>query len=114
MTTDKTGAQTSVDPADGRYTIAVDGKTVGYAATADRDNQRVFYETKIDDDFGGRGLATILVREALEATRADGKRVVPVCSMVAGVIDKNSSEFDDIADPVTPDIEQWAQTLPKG
>lgn len=113
MTTDKTGAQTSVDPGDGRYTIAVDDKTVGHAATADRDNQRVFHHTKIDDDFGGRGLATILIREALEATRGDGKRVVPVCSMVAGVIEKNP-EFADIADAVTPEIEQWAQTLPKG
>lgn len=113
MATDKTGAPTSVDPADGKYTIAVDGTTVGHTATAERDNQRVFYETQIDDEYGGRGLAMILVREALEATRADGKRIVPVCSMVAGVIDKHP-EFGDITDEVTPDIEQWAQSLPKG
>jgi predicted GNAT family acetyltransferase len=86
---------------------------VGHAAVADRDNQRVFYHTRVDDEFGGRGLATILVREALEAARADGKRVVPVCEMVAGVL-KKDSEFDDIVDPVTPDVQQWAQTLPTG
>lgn len=112
MTTDKTGAPTTVSAADGKYTIAVDDQTVGHANAADRDNQRIFYHTTVDDEFGGRGLATILVREALEATRADGKHIVPVCSMVAGVLKKHP-EFDDIADPVTPDIEQWAETLPR-
>lgn len=110
MATDKTGAQTSVTAEDGKYSIAVDGKTVGHADVADRGDQRVFYRTEVDDDFGGRGLATILVREALEATRADGRRVVPVCEMVAGVIEKNP-EFQDIADPVTAEVEQWAQSL---
>ncbi|OBI46406.1 acetyltransferase [Mycobacterium kyorinense] len=113
MTADKTGAPTTVSAADGKYTIAVDGKTVGYAAVADRDNQRVFYHTEVDDEFGGRGLASILVREALEATRADGKRVVPVCKMVAAVLKKHS-EFDDIADPVTPEIARWADRLANG
>lgn len=111
MTTDKTGAPTTVRAADGKYTIAVDGKTVGHAAVADRDSQRVFYHTEIDDEFGGRGLATILVREALDTTRAEGKRVVAVCDMVAGVLEKHP-EYNDIADPVTPEIQRWAQSLP--
>lgn len=113
MTTDKTGAQTTVSTQDGKYTIEVEGKTIGHAAVADRDDQRVFYHTEIDEEFGGRGLATILIQEALEATRADGKRVVPVCQMVAGVIKKNP-EFQDIADPVTPEVLRWAETLPLG
>ena len=66
MTTDKTGAQVTVSPEHQKYTIAVDGKTVGFAEFADRGDQRVFYHTEIDPDFGGRGLATILVKEALE------------------------------------------------
>lgn len=110
MTTDKTGAQTTVSAADGKYTIAVDGQTVGLAAVADRDNERVFYHTEVDERFGGRGLATILVTQALEATRADGKRVVPVCPMVAAFVRKHP-EFSDITDPVTPEIVRWAQTL---
>jgi predicted GNAT family acetyltransferase len=110
MTTDKTGAQTAVSAEDGKYTIAVDGQTVGFAAVADRGNQRVFYHTEVEERFGGRGLASILVGEALEATRADGKRVVAVCPMVAAFIKKHP-EFRDVADPVTPEILQWAQTL---
>jgi len=110
MATDKTGAEATVRAADGKYTIAVDGQTVGLAAVADRGNQRVFYHTEVDDKFEGRGLASILVGEALKAARAEGKRVVAVCPMVAAFIKKHS-EFSDIADPVTPEILRWAQTL---
>jgi predicted GNAT family acetyltransferase len=111
MTADKTGAQTKVSTKDGEYTIAVEGKTVGFAAFADRGNERVFYHTVIEPEFGGRGLATILVERALDATRADGKRIVPVCSMVANVIEKHP-EFADLTDPVTADIQRWVETQP--
>ncbi|MDT5227337.1 MAG: uncharacterized protein QOH94_1130 [Mycobacterium sp.] len=110
MTTDKTGAETTVSAGDGKYTIAVDGENVGLATVADRDNQRVFYHTEVDDRFEGRGLATILIDEALQATRADGKRVVATCPMVAAFIKKHP-EFSDITDPVTPKILQWVETL---
>ncbi|WP_428339765.1 GNAT family N-acetyltransferase [Mycobacterium sp.] len=110
MTTDKTGAEATVCAADGNYTIAVEGDTVGLAAVADRGEQRVFYHTEVDERFGGRGLATILIQQALEATRADGKRVVATCPMVAAFIKKHP-EFGDIADPVTPSILQWVGTL---
>ena len=105
MTTDKTGAETTVTAEDGRYTIAVEGKDVGLADFYDRGEQRVFHHTEIDPAFGGRGLATILVEEALDAARADGKRIVPMCSMVATVLKKHP-EYDDITDPVTPDVAQ--------
>ena len=111
MTTDKTGAPTTVTAEHRTYSIAVDGKTVGHADYTDRGEQRVFYHTVIDPDFGGRGLATILLEEALNATRADGKRIVPVCSMVGTVLKKHP-EFDDIADPVTAEVKDWAHTQP--
>jgi uncharacterized protein len=109
MTTDKTGAEATVTTEDGRYTIAVDGKTVGLADFADRDNQRVFYHTEIDPAYGGRGLATILIEEALNEARGEGKRIVPVCSMVVTVLKKHP-EFDDITDPVTADVQSWLQS----
>jgi uncharacterized protein len=111
MTADKTGAETKVRAEDGMYLIAVEGRTVGHADYADRGDQRVFYHTVVDPEFGGRGLATILLEEALDDARNHGKRIVPVCSMVATVLRKHP-EFDDIADPVTADIERWMQTQP--
>ena len=111
MTADKTGSPTTVTAEEGRYTIEVDGKTVGLADFADRGDQRVFFHTEVDPAYGGRGLATILVQEALNAARDEGRRVVPVCSMVVTVLRKHP-EFDDITDPVTGDIERWLQTQP--
>jgi uncharacterized protein len=110
MPTDKTGAEATVSAAEGKYTIAVDGETVGLAAVADHGNQRVFYHTEVEESFGGRGLATILVAEALTATRAEGMRVVPVCPMVADFIKKHP-EFSDITDKPTPEILGWVETL---
>ncbi|HWT48356.1 MAG TPA: GNAT family N-acetyltransferase [Mycobacterium sp.] len=111
MTADKTGAQTTITADQGRYTIAVEGKTVGLADFADRGDQRVFYHTEIAPEFGGRGLATILVEAALNAARDEGKRIVPVCSMVVTVLEKHP-EFDAITDPVTAEVKGWAMTPP--
>jgi uncharacterized protein len=112
MTADKIGAQTTVTAEEGRYTIAVEDKTVGLADFADRGDQRVFFHTEVDPEYGGRGLATVLVEKALNAARDEGKRVVPVCSMVVTVLKKHP-EFDDITDPITGDIERWLQTQPR-
>ena len=106
MTADKTGAEATVTVESDRYTIAVDGKTVGLADFADRGDQRIFYHTEIDPAYGGRGLATILVEEALNEARDEGKRIVPVCSMIGTVLKKHP-EFDDITDPVTAEVEEW-------
>ncbi len=106
MTTDKTGAPTTVTRRTRLFTIAVDGVTAGLASFIDHESQRIFLHTEVKAAFEGRGLASILVAEALTATRTDGLRVVPVCPMVAAYVTKHH-DFDDIVDPVTPRIEDW-------
>ena len=106
-TTDKTGAPTEVTQQSDRFTISVDGEQAGFTEFLDRDGQRIFPHTEVDEKFEGRGLGTILVRQALEATRDAGLRIVPVCPMVAAFIDKNI-EFGDITDPVTDEAKQVA------
>ena len=99
MTTDKTGAETTVAAEPDRFTIAVDGQIVGFAEYSDRDGQRTFPHTEVGSEFQGRGLASILVGEALDATRAAGLRIVPACSMVADYVEKHP-EYADITDPI--------------
>ncbi|KUI26363.1 acetyltransferase [Mycobacterium sp. IS-1742] len=99
MTTDKTGAPTTVNAEADRFTIGVEGQTVGFAEFTDRDGQRVFTHTEVDGRFEGRGLATILVAEALQQTRSAGKRIVPECKLVANYVEKHD-EYADIVDPV--------------
>jgi len=109
MPVDKTGAHAAISAAEGRYTITVAGRVVGHASFADRGDQRVFDHTEIHPEFGGRGLATLLVEEALNDARDAGKRIVPVCSMIGTVLHKHA-EFDEITDPVTEGVLQWLQT----
>ncbi|MCT7661253.1 GNAT family N-acetyltransferase [Mycobacterium deserti] len=108
MTTDKTGAQTTVTAEADRFSIAVEDQTVGFTEFAERDGQRIFTHTEVDNAFEGRGLATILIGEALARTREAGKRIVPVCAMVENYVGKHH-EFDDVVDPVDRDIKRWLQ-----
>lgn len=89
--------------AEGRYEITVNGELAGFTLFTDRGEQRIFPHTELDAKFSGRGLSGILVHDALEDTRAAGKRVVPVCPLVAKYISKHP-EVQDLADPVTPEI----------
>jgi predicted GNAT family acetyltransferase len=105
-TTDKTGAPTTVTQESDRFSISVDGQKVGFTEYVDRNGQRIFPHTEVLDEFGGRGLATILVSEALGATRDAGLRIVAVCPMVAAFVDKHD-EFHAVADPADADIKRW-------
>lgn len=113
MTTDKTGAPTTVTAGTDRFTIAVDGREVGLVAFVDHAGQRIFLHTEVSDAFEGRGLASILVSDALAATRGAGLRIVAVCPMVAGYLDKHH-DFDDVVDPLTADIKRFLQTVQDG
>ena len=97
MATDKTGATTTVTKEADRFTISVDGTVAGFTEIEDSDGRRTFPHTEVDDAFQGRGLASILIGEALAQTKGAGLRIGPVCSMVEGYVQKHS-EFGDAVD----------------
>ncbi|MFG1807897.1 GNAT family N-acetyltransferase [Streptomyces sp. NPDC049040] len=92
-----------------RYEILVDGRLAGFTEYRDRDMQRVFFHTETDEAFTGQGLASVLVRQALNDVRRSGMRIVPVCPYVAKFLRKHD-EFADITDVVTPEIRHWLRT----
>ncbi len=51
--------------------------------------------TGVPSAIGGRGVAAELVRTALEHARAEGLKVVPACSYVAGYITRHP-EYEDL------------------
>ena len=51
----------------------------------------------MDENYEGRGLATILIADALRETRDSGLRIVAKCPMVANYVDKHD-EFKDVVD----------------
>jgi uncharacterized protein len=106
MTTDKTGAPTTISQESDRFSIAVEGQTAGFTEIVDRDGQRIFPHTEVDDAYQGRGLATILIAQALQETRDAGLRIVAMCPMVASFVNKHH-EFDDVVDPASADVKHW-------
>ncbi|MFF3494375.1 GNAT family N-acetyltransferase [Streptomyces sp. NPDC002795] len=97
-------------PDEQRYVITVDREQAGFTEYRDRDEQRVFFHTEVDDRFAGQGLASILVTEALADVRADGKRVVPVCPYWAKYVKKREEETADVVDPVRPEVLAWLRS----
>ena len=95
--TDKTGAPTTVTREPDQFTIAVDGQVVGKAEYLDRGEKRVFTHTEVDNNYEGRGLATILIGEALQQTRDAGQRIKALCPMVVAYLKKHD-EYSDIVE----------------
>ncbi|RKN12028.1 GNAT family N-acetyltransferase [Streptomyces radicis] len=79
------------------YTVKLaDGSPVGRADFVDApgaDGVRIFFHTEVDQEFGGRGLAGLLVREALADSVRKNLTVVPVCPLFARHLKRHGDEF---------------------
>lgn len=113
MPTDKTGAEATVtdNPEQRRYEISIDNQLAGFTAYRDREDadgtpERIFFHTEVAERFGGRGLGTILVAEALDDTRAQKRVIVGVCPLVAAFLTKHP-DYAAATHPVTPEVTGW-------
>lgn len=86
--------QLSRDDEAGRYEIRLGGRRVGLADFYRRGDVVVIPHTETSPEFGGRGLASKLVRYSLDDIRAQGLRVEPACPFVAAYIRKNPEYAD--------------------
>lgn len=79
------------------YTVRLaDGTPVGRADFVDSGAaaaERIFFHTEVDPEFGGRGLAGLLVREALADSIRKKLTVVPVCPLFARHLNNHGDEF---------------------
>ncbi len=82
-----------------RYEIRDGDEVAGFSEYRLASGTIAFTHTEVDGQFEGRGLATILVGEALQQTRSAGKRIVPQCKLVTNYVEKHG-EYADIVDPV--------------
>ncbi|MGM7669607.1 GNAT family N-acetyltransferase [Microbacterium sp. A93] len=99
-----------------RYEIHVDGsgEPAGKTYFTDHESvagvrQRIFPHTEVGEEFGGHGLASKLVRAALDASIAEGFRIVAVCPYVKGWVEKHP-EYQEHVDATTPEHLQALQT----
>lgn len=66
---------------------------------ADGGTQRVLYHTVVSDDYAGQGLASVLVRAAVEDTIAAGHAIVPVCPYVKAWLPKHPEYAAHVVNP---------------
>ncbi|WP_047868740.1 GNAT family N-acetyltransferase [Nocardiopsis sp. RV163] len=99
--TDRTGAVVHIALDESRavsaYTVSLDdGAPVGRADFVDPPRgpgERVFFHTEVAPEFGGRGLAGLLVGEALADSARRDLTVVPVCPLFAKHLREHGDEY---------------------
>lgn len=80
-----------------QYEAVVDGQ-VAFAAYERRNDEIVFTHTVVPPDLEGKGLASAIVRTALDDARANHVSVVPLCPFVASYI-RRHQEYLDLVSP---------------
>jgi predicted GNAT family acetyltransferase len=81
-------------PERSRYEVRVGGELAGFAEYRRRRGLIAFTHTLIDPRFDGHGLATDMIRTALEASRAAGLAVLPFCPFVSAYIAAHPDTLD--------------------
>ena len=82
------------NPDKARFEIVADGELAGFAQYHLRDGVIAFTHTQTDDRFRGHGLASQLVRAALDAARARQLAVLPYCPFVRSWITEHPAYAD--------------------
>ena len=78
-----------------RYEIRLDGDLAGFTDYHQNGDVMVLIHTEVDERFRGHGLASELVRSALDDVRGTGVRGAPVCPLVRQYI-QDHAEYQDL------------------
>jgi hypothetical protein len=79
-----------------RYEAHVDGQLAALADYIPTDELVAFTHTEVLPAFEGKGVGSVLVREALDDVRARSRSVLAVCPFVSGWIARHSDEYGDL------------------
>jgi predicted GNAT family acetyltransferase len=86
-------------PSASRFEIRVDGHLAGVATYRDGPGVRAFEHTEIAPEFEGLGLASHLIRYALDEARAAERKVRPYCPFVRSFIRRHPDYLDLVDQP---------------
>jgi uncharacterized protein len=95
------------DPDNQRYVAEADGDLAGFTEYRPRKGRLIFFHTEIDDAYSGQGVATKLVREALDDVKSKGRLIVPICPFVARFVRSNPDYMNMV------DRELWERIRPQ-
>jgi predicted GNAT family acetyltransferase len=88
--------QINHDPASGRFSTRLDGHEAELIYRR-QEGRLLIDHTGVPEAIGGRGVAGTLVKAALDYARAEGLRVVPLCSYSAEYVQRHP-EYADLVD----------------
>jgi predicted GNAT family acetyltransferase len=80
-----------------RYELLVDGEVAAFVNYTMRGGRLLLVHTEVDTTRRGQGLASALIKGALDDIRVRGIPMLPVCSFVDRFI-KRHPEYDDLVD----------------
>jgi len=84
--------------AENQYEVHAEGEVA--ILTYQRQGKRItYYHTGVPPALEGRGIAGMLARTALDAARADGLEVVPLCPYVAAYIRRHQEYLPLVSKP---------------
>jgi hypothetical protein len=82
------------NPEASRFELVVDGEVAGFAEYRRTKSSVAFTHTVIEPAYEGRGLGSVLARNALDATREAGFAVLPFCPFIRGYIQRHPAYLD--------------------
>lgn len=92
-----------------RYEIWVGDDLAGFSAyrepDGDASKRTIFTHTEIDPTFGGRGLGSLLARDAVDDAVRRERQIVPVCPFIRKLLRTTSGYQEYVRWPEEPDDE---------
>jgi predicted GNAT family acetyltransferase len=76
-----------------RFEIYSDGELTGFAEFKVSNQMISYTHTEIDPRFGGQGLGSQLIKEALDEALEQTLEVAPYCSFVSAYIKKSGEQY---------------------
>jgi hypothetical protein len=90
-------------PDERRYVALLDGELAGWVEYGRVQARLVALHTEVPPEFGGRGIASALVRRVLDDARAAGQKVTPRCPFFQAHFRRHPEEEDLLAAPLPPE-----------
>jgi len=82
-----------------RYEARIDGELAGWVDYGRVRDRFVALHTEVPPEFGGRGIASALVRRVLDDVRAAGGTITPRCPFFVAHFERHPEDADLLAPP---------------
>ena len=86
-----------------------DNTVIGEEEYVDVAGDRVLFHTRVDEEYGGQGLASRLVRETVADAATEGRAIAPVCPYVKAWVEKHPDAPHAVVTPTPTHLRAVAE-----